>query len=194
MSKFVYIIHGYDSAPNKNWFIWLSESLLKINVKSKILSLPNPASPEPKEWLMSVAAQVDFINEDTYFVAHSLGTLSVLHFLQNLDSKSVDSNAKIGGYILVSGFCEHVKGLEMLDSFVDVKLNFDKLRKIAQNRLVISARDDSIVPTDFSYTLAQRLDSDFIQTRIGGHFMQTEGYTKMPLILEQLKRYFCDLY
>ncbi|MWV62840.1 serine hydrolase family protein [Helicobacter saguini] len=202
----VYIIHGYDSGVDKNWFPWLKNELGKMGVESHILPLPNPTQPKPQEWLDSMISQVlniGGVDINTYFVGHSLGTISTLHFLQslqNLDSKNhnLESNkvieSKIGGYILVSGFCSRVKGLEMLNNFIDFGFDFTRLRDICSKKLVISARDDSIVPTKFSYELAGNLDSDFIQTRSGGHFMQSEGYTKFPLVLEQLKRFFSNLY
>lgn len=46
-----------------------------------------------------------------------------------------------------------------------------------KNCVVISAKDDAIVPTNLSYKLAKSLDADFIQTQKGGHFMESEGYT-----------------
>lgn len=191
MKNRVYIVHGYDSGVDKNWFPWLANKLSEIGVECHILALPNPTHPKPYEWLDSMRLQISNsggVSTDTYFVGHSLGTISTLHFLQNLDS------INIGGYVLVSGFCAYVKGLEMLDCFIDFGFDFAKLRAITDKKVVISARDDSIVPSSFSYDLAQNLDSDFIQTRTGGHFMQSEGYKSFPLVLEQLKRFFGNLY
>lgn len=184
----VYVTHGYDSNPSKNWFMWLRDELEKIGVKTHLLQMPNPSAPNPSEWLDSMRKQVNNVDCNTYFVGHSLGTLTTMHFLQNLD---ID---RIGGFILVSGFYKPVKGLENLNSFVEIKINFKKLQNITHKRLVICARNDNIVPASFSYDLAQELDSDVFQTSSGGHFMETEGYTKFPLILEQLNRFFKNLY
>ena len=61
-----------------------------------------------------------------------------------------------------------------------------------KNRVVISAKDDVIVPTNLSYKLAKSLDSDFIQTQKGGHFMESEGYTDLPLVIEVFQNFSAE--
>lgn len=186
----LYILHGYDSAPDKNWFPWLKRTAEKVNIPCDILNLPNPSEPNPDEWLASIKEQINFTevgSEETFFVSHSLGTVATMNFLNSLDS-----SIKIGGYILVSGFYHFVPNLELLNPFIKATVDYKQLKNVTKNRLVISARNDTIVPTEYSYQLAQNLDCMFIQTSEGGHFMDSEGYTELPLVLEQLKLMITD--
>lgn len=61
-----------------------------------------------------------------------------------------------------------------------------------KNRVVISTKDDKIVPTNLSYKLAKSLDADFIQTQKGGHFMESEGYIDLPLVIEVFQNFSAE--
>ena len=53
---------------------------------------------------------------------------------------------------------------------------------------LISAKDDKVVPTWMSENLAKKLNAKFIQTPNGGHFMESEGFKDLPLVIEELER------
>lgn len=187
MTKQVYIVHGFGASADKHWFNWLKNALQKDkNVSVKILNMPNSENPSLEQWLETLRNEANVVGENTYFVGHSLGCISILRYLASLDSK----NAKVGGVILVSGFYESLRILPQLDSFTKPKLDMKKLTHIVQNRLVISARDDEIVPTNLSENLAKILNATFIQTPNGKHFMDKDGVTQMPLVLFILQHLF----
>lgn len=182
--KQVYIVHGFAANPSKHWFKWLESELEKDkNVSVKILNLPNSEKPNLQEWLNELKKEVKNVDSNTYFVGHSLGCITILRYVASLDSK-------IGGVILVSGFYEKLKILPQLDSFVTPTLDFNKIINLVQNRVVISARNDEIVPSILSNNLADKLQATFIQTANGKHFMDREGVDKMPLVLLLLRNYF----
>ena len=56
------------------------------------------------------------------------------------------------------------------------------------NAVVVTAKDDRIVPTQFSQTMAQHLRAKLILQSTGGHFLGDAGYTKLPVVLEELER------
>lgn len=186
--KQVYIVHGFAANANKHWFNWLKTELEKDkNISVKVLNMPNSEAPNLQEWLNTLKKEAGKVDENTYFVGHSLGCITILRYLSSLDSKNA---LKIGGVVLVSGFYEKLKILPQLDSFVSVPLDFERLSKVINERFVISARDDEIVPTTLSNNLADKLQATFIQTPKGKHFMDREGVTTMPLVLFLLQNLF----
>ncbi|MCI2235872.1 alpha/beta hydrolase, partial [Helicobacter sp. CaF467b] len=92
----------------------------------------------------------------------------------------------------VSPFDEELKKLPIFRSFTDKKPSYQILKNVIKNRVVISAKDDAIVPTNLSYKLARSLDADFIQTQKGGHFMESEGYTDLPLVIEVFQNFSAE--
>lgn len=177
-----YIVHGFDASPKKHWFEWLAGKLQEKGASVEILAMPNPQNPSLEEWINALQSNVK-LGDDTYLIGHSLGCITILQYLQRIE-------AKIGGFILVSGFYEPLSILPQLDSFTNPHLNFSKLISISPNRVVIAAKDDEIVPIHLSENLATKLEAKFIQTPNGGHFMESDGYTEMPLVLENLEAMF----
>lgn len=181
----IYITHGFEAYPQKHWFMWLKDTLAKKGIHTTIPAMPNAANPTPSEWIRTLQNEVTHIDTQSYFIGHSLGCIATLRFLQTLDREQ-----KIGGIVLVSGFDSPLQIYPNLNEFTKEPLEYDKLISLSHNRLVISARDDCIVPTKLSANLAQNLQATFIQTHKGGHFMQDDGFQTFPLLAHLLEFYF----
>ncbi|EAI3889978.1 TPA: serine hydrolase family protein [Campylobacter jejuni] len=181
--KHVYIVHGYGSDANYGWLPYTADTLRSLNNQVILPSFPNPNTPKLKEWLEFMRMHFTKLDENTYFITHSLGGIAVLDFLN-----SCDKDVKIGGLIMVSPFDEPLKILPILDEFVQVKLDFKKLKKMVNHIVIISAKNDSVVPTSISQNLSKKLNAQFIQTSTGGHFMESEGFNKLPLIIDIFKK------
>ncbi|WP_368410997.1 RBBP9/YdeN family alpha/beta hydrolase [Staphylococcus chromogenes] len=88
----VYIVYGYHANENKHWFKWLKNALELEGHDVKIIDLPNPDAPDVEEWLPALKTQATSIDGDTLFVAHSLGVITTLKFINDLNV------SHIGGY------------------------------------------------------------------------------------------------
>lgn len=118
----LYIVHGYGALPSEHWFAWLKSEMEKTGATVSIINLPTPDDPQPKAWQRALETQVTSLDNRTYFVAHSLGSITLLRFLE----KHL-TNAPIGGYILVSGFNERLPTLPQLDRFIKPDIDYGKL-------------------------------------------------------------------
>ena len=182
-AKKVYIIHGYDAHPHKHWFVWLKGELEQSkNVRVEILSLPNPSAPVLEEWLATLEVQIGVADEHSFIIGHSLGCITTLRYVERLDSV-----ASVGGVLLVSGFDKPLSILPSLNPFTRKPLDYPKLRQIIKQKVVLSAKYDIIVATKLSKELAENLGAEFIQTQTGGHFMESNGFTTFPLVLEKIQ-------
>lgn len=178
-----YIIHGYSASKKDHWFEWLKSELEKLNINTTILTLPSPNDPKPNEWQTALEEQIKDIDENTYFVTHSLGSISFLKYILSL--KDIK---KIAGYILVSPFNDSLPLLKQLDSFLEPSLDYDKLQRLTKNKTIISAKDDTIVPISLSKSLSGFLNSNFIEVEKGGHFLASDGFKEFPLLLKEFKK------
>ena len=182
-----YIIHGYGASPTDHWFSWLDGELRKRGAVVSIASLPNPYDPQPAEWQRALEQQVKSVDKDTYFIAHSLGSIALLDFL-----KEVRIEGQIGGYVLVSGFNASLPMLPQLDGFQQPDLDYEKLARVARTRIVIAALDDAIVPFPITQALASSLDAELISIEHGGHFLASDGFSQFPLLLNELEEATSD--
>ena len=182
----VIIIHGYAATPADHWFGWLENALTERGIEARRIALPDPTAPEPRAW----AERLDRLTRNTqrpvYFVAHSLGGIALLASLQ----RRIDADpagAHWAGLVLVSAFADPLPALPQLDAFVAAQLDFDAIHAHVDRQLVITARDDPIVPFNSSMALAERLHSPLLLAPDGGHFLGRDGYTRLPAVLSALR-------
>lgn len=173
-----YIVHGYDASPQSHWFAQLKEKFEANGVKTEILSLPEPAAPKLNEWLAVLKERV-ILGRQTYLVGHSLGCPTILNFLQKYGA-----NDGVAGVTLVSGLAKPLRGFEILDEFTSGGFDFAFIKSRALNRAVIAAKDDYVVPFEFSRELAEQLDAKFYPVQKGGHFLDRDGFTSFDLVYE----------
>ncbi|MBE2894213.1 RBBP9/YdeN family alpha/beta hydrolase [Spirabiliibacterium falconis] len=174
----LYIVHGYTANKNAHWFPWLVSQCEKHNIRAYSLEMPNSHAPHFEQWLRTLEQEI-ILDHDTILVGHSLGCISLLQYLQA--NKNVTS---VVGVVFVSGFCQSVTGLSELDEFCVKALNFDFLKQQILYKAVVSARDDTIVPWQYSEHLAEKLGADFYLFNSGGHFLDREGFTHLPVAFE----------
>ncbi|PZT48786.1 esterase [Helicobacter valdiviensis] len=179
----IYIVHGYGSTSDYGWLPSIAQELQEDKNSVWVPNLPKPFEPKLQEWLLSMQENFTKLDNKTYFITHSLGGVALLDFLS-----TQDENTRIGGVIMVSPFDEPLKILPVLDDFVEAKRDYKKLQKMIKHIVIISAKDDSVVPTTMSERLAKKLNAKFIQTQSGGHFMESEGFKKMPLVVQEFKK------
>jgi len=177
MKRDVYIIHGYGASPEKHWFPWLKKTMTNKGDKVTVLTMPSPETPKVTDWLSTLKENIKEINENTYFIAHSLGTITVLRYLS--EQKNLN---KFGGFILVSAFDRIIQGFEELKPFIETDLDYKKINAKSALKVIIAAKDDYIVPFEYSKEIAEKLNAQFYPIEKAGHFLDRDGITELPLI------------
>lgn len=180
----IYVVHGYTSSSQSEWFPWLKEQVKNIQVKIDIPDMPDSKNPQLETWLDHLRKNALDIDENTIFIGHSLGCVTALRYI-------LEKNIKIKGAILVSGFInenpmdEQTEGLQ---EFVDEPLDIARIKNLIPSRIVITATDDDIVPTEATQKLAEALDSNLIILSSGKHFIARDGYTDFPVLLSEIQK------
>ncbi|RDU53701.1 hypothetical protein CQA49_05610 [Helicobacter sp. MIT 00-7814] len=200
----IFITHGYDAHPQKHWFVWLKSQLENINTQNtqntplkellqdslsvEILKLPNPSAPSLDSWLACLQEAIGACDERTFLVGHSLGCITTLRYIN--ESLLSGQSQNVGGVVLVSGFYENLEILPELNTFINppnrAPLQWESLQKAINSRVVLCAKDDVIVPSVLSENLANKLNAELIMVEKGGHFMESDGFKELPIMLEIL--------
>lgn len=183
MKKRLFVIHGYDANPQKHWFPWLKDKMEKNEYEVNVLEMPTPSEPQLKEWIAQINEAVNKIDENTYFVAHSLGTITLLQYLSKYEDLP-----KFKGFILVSGFDEVIPDFKFLEQFTKEKVDYNKIKAKAQNIFMVASENDTIVPINFSKKVSEKLESKMYTFKSLGHFLDRDGVLEVPLIEELLKK------
>lgn len=179
-SKRVFIVHGYMAKASDHWFGWLKDVLTMNSIKTEILMMPNSDNPDSTVWQETLTKKIDRIDKQTFIVAHSLGCISVLRYLNN------HSEFELGGLILVSGFNSKLPALPQLDKFIKESRLTDNLSLNIGRTVVFASTDDPFVPMEMTKALAESLDGKYIQVESAGHFLGSDGYINFSELLNEL--------
>ena len=179
--KHVYIIHGYNATPSAHWFPWLKQKLIGDGILASVLPMPNPTHPRCEIWLKYLKEHVHTPNQNTFFVAHSLGCITLLQYLST-------QYKKIGGMILVSGFSTPLTALPELDEFTKGGFDPKRIVQLVPHRSVVASKDDLIVPYKQTEDLGRLLQARFFEIEKGGHFLASDGFVQLPIVYEELQK------
>ncbi|MDQ5938347.1 MAG: serine hydrolase [Patescibacteria group bacterium] len=183
MKKRVFLIHGWDGSPDKGWRPWLKKELEANGFEVQALALPNPRTPELQTWLDHINNSVGQLDNQCYFVCHSLGNITILRYLESLAVEK-----KIGGVVMVAGFCSNL-GYKELASFFPNQgwLDWDKIKSHCDKFVAIHSDNDPFVSTHYGEELFQKyLGAKYILEHDKKHFGDNDNITELPSALEAI--------
>lgn len=178
----VVIVHGYEAAPDANWFPWLEGALQAEGIGVTVVPLPAPDAPDTAAWENAVSAALGVPDARTVVVAHSLGAVTALRVLATLQEPW-----ELGGLVLVAGFTEPLDALPELDSYLATDVDVERVARRVHQRTVIRSETDPFVPPAASDDLAKRLGARLQVYPGAGHFMTEDGVTALPAVLDLLR-------
>ena len=181
--KRVVIVHGFKSKPDTNWKPWLKEELRAKGFTVEVPAMPNTAHPVASEWNEKLTGTVGNPNEDTYLVGHSLGSITVLRYLESLKG-----DQRVGGAILLAGFGERFQKYNegSHDSFFDHDLNWQDIREHCGQFTAIHDEDDQNVEIGQLEVFRRKLGAKVITTKGKGHYGSPDGVYEVPIVRDEL--------
>ena len=114
-------------------------------------------------------------------VGHSLGCITICHYLDRV------REARADGCVFVAGFSGNIR-LQAIKEFYETKADLQNVKKKIGKSISILSLDDHAVPAEKSREFARELGSELIEVSGYGHFMGSEGVTKLPLILPEIQK------
>ncbi|MCU7698393.1 alpha/beta hydrolase [Acinetobacter sp. AYS6] len=177
----IFVLHGYSASINDHWFQDLKHQIEDEHTSVTLIPFPDSENPDVDAWQKVLDLQIPNVDENTYFVAHSLGVITLLHFLQRHDYQN------IGGMILVSGFSDFISDSSVLNSYITKSKVDTNYFKGIKKKLVYLSDNDDLVPPKLTIQLAKEIDAPYITVPNGGHFLGREGYTAFPQLVDSLK-------
>lgn len=178
----VFIVHGYTAAPSSHWFPWLAERLRERGAAVDVIPLPNSDKPDPHAWDECLRDHIGVPDEGTHFVAHSLGCVSLLKYLQ-----AWPHEVRIGTLILVAGFADRLLNFPELDPFVTTPVDFATVQRLTKDRHVFVSDNDVYVHPHHTEKLAEDLQARLHRKPGAGHFLGSEGFERLDEVLALLE-------
>jgi len=184
MKKKIYLIHGWGgSSSGVLWFDWLKEELRKKGHEVIAFDMPNTEHPKIEEWVKYLEENIKDVDENTYFVGHSVGCQTILRFLEKLHK-----HKRVGGCVFVAGWFKVLalepEELEIAHPWMNTKIEFERVLDHCDSFLSIFSGDDPYVHIDEANEFKKILGSRIVIKKKEGHFNDAE---KIKEVLEFLK-------
>jgi len=179
--KRVFIIHGWEANPEMHWFFWLKKKLEEQGFKVEVPVMPNTMEPKVKEWPAHLAKIVGKLDEQTYFVGHSIGCQAILRYLAK------GRRHRSGGVVLVAPWFK-LTNLETEEEkmiakpWLEEPIDFNKLKN-SSKFIGIFSNNDPYVPLVNSEILKKKLVAEIIIIPNAGHFNFEDGFDQLPTAL-----------
>jgi len=185
--KRVFIIHGWGFKPKHNWYPWLKKELENKDFEVVVPEMPNTEEPEIDAWVQRLEEVIGELDEQTYFVAHSIGCQAVLRYLEKADKK-------IGGVVCVGGWFE-LTGIEdegeevavAARPWLETPIDFERVKNTTDTFIAILSDDDYYVSFEkHKKMFKENLDAEIVVEKKKGHFVKDDGVTELPSALESV--------
>jgi len=182
--KRVFLIHGWGGNPENNWFPWLKQKLEEQGFQVIVPSMPNAEEPKINVWVPFLTELVGEVDEETYFIGHSIGCQTIMRFLENQTNK-------IGGIIFVAGFfnlpyLETEEEKQIAKEWLETPIDTEKIKSLTQNIIAIFSDNDEDVPLSDSKLFEEKLKAKIIIEKDKGHFDDDHGIKELPVVLKEL--------
>ncbi len=167
--KKAYLIHGWGGSSEGGWFDWLKKELPKYNVKVYAFDMPNTDHPKIEEWVRYLEENVKNIDEETYFVGHSIGCQTIMRYLEKLPKNKI-----VRGCVFVAGWFNLInlskEEMSIAHPWTTTKIDFNRIKRHTDNFLCIFSDNDEVVPLSESETFKKELNAKIIHKKKMGHF------------------------
>ena len=182
----IFIIHCWDGTKDDGWYPWLDKEL--SNKKNKVyrFNMPNTDKPKIEEWVSFLDKKVKILDENTYFIGHSIGCQTIMRYLQTKEIK------KIGGILFVSPWLDLLDyAIEDEESFLVAKpwltekINFDKIKQFTNNINCIFSSNDYFVSLEQKDKFEKLLNAKTIVVNDKGHISQDDNVYELKEILDE---------
>jgi len=189
LMKKIYLVHCWDGTSTDGWYPWLSEKMKEENVNLIKFDMPNTSCPKIDEWVKKLNSEVKLLDNETYFVGHSIGCQTILRYLETKDITN------IGGILFVAPWLDLLpKAIEDEDSYkiaqpwINTPIDFEKIKKFTNNINCIFSDDDYFVSIDQEKEFRNKLNAKTIIVNNKGHISQEDNVYELQEIFDLCKR------
>jgi len=185
--KRLFIVHGWDGSSKEPMIAWLGKTGTELGFETTVLDMPNPSVPTIDAWTKHLEDSVYYVDQDTYFMGHSIGCQAVLRYLE------MNKGSQLGGVILIAPAFV-VSGLDTQEDqdifrpWKDRLIDFTSIRPMSSNFVTIFSDNDESVPLEVNKDIIEKgLGQKIIIEHGKGHFSEEDGVVDLLVAKEILE-------
>ena len=185
--KRLFVVHGWGGSKDRLMTAWLGKTGTEIGFETTVLDMPNTNVPTIDAWTKHLEDTVYYVDQDTYFIGHSLGCQAVLRYLE------MNKGSQIGGIILIApafiiAGLETQEAKDIVRPWHDRPIDFASIRSMNGKCVTIFSDNDQVVPLEANKEIVEKgLGGKIVIEKGKGHFAQEDGIVDVPVVKEILE-------
>src|SRR3989339_1757277 len=187
-NKKVYLIHRWGGDSESDWYGWTKKELEKKGIPVGVFDMPNTDNPKIEKWVKYLEENIKDVDEQTYFIGHSIGCQTIMRYLEKLHK-----HKKIAGCVFVAGWFDLIlsahdsEELKIAHPWINTKIDFGRVLDHCNKFLAIFSNNDPCVHVDEAVKFKKNLGAKIIMKKNEEHFTEEDKIKKIPEILEFIK-------
>ncbi|KHO54939.1 MAG: hypothetical protein QT10_C0009G0021 [archaeon GW2011_AR19] len=182
-NKKVYLIHRWGGDSESDWYGWTKKELEKKGIPVGVFDMPNTDNPKIEKWVKYLEENIKDVDEQTYFIGHSVGCQTILRYLEKLHK-----HKRIAGCVFVAPWFELInlepEEMKIAHPWINTQIDFSRILDHCNNFLAIFSKNDPYVHLDEIEKFKKNLGAKIIIKEKQGHFTEEDGIKKIHEILE----------
>ena len=182
-NKKVYLIHRWGGDSESDWYGWTKKELEKKGIPVGVFDMPDTDNPKIEKWVKYLEENIKDVDEQTYFIGHSVGCQTILRYLEKLHK-----HKRIAGCVFVAPWFELInlepEEMKIAHPWINTQIDFSRILDHCNNFLAIFSKNDPYVHLDEIEKFKKNLGAKIIIKEKQGHFTEEDGIKKIHEILE----------
>jgi len=185
--KRLIIVHGWNGSSQEPLISWLGKIGTEAGFETTVLDMPNPGVPTINAWTKHLEDNVYYVDQDTYFIGHSMGCQAILRYLE------MNKGSKLGGAILIAPFLAQLTGLKNQEEediarpWIERPIDFAAIRAMGGKFVTIFSDNDKFAPLEANKSAFEKaLNPQIIIEHSKGHFSEDDAVVELPSVGEAL--------
>ena len=185
----IYIVHCWDGTKDDGWYPWLDKNLSNDHNIVYRFNMPDTSNPEINKWVSFLNEQVGTLDNNTYFVGHSIGCQTILRYLQTKDV------CNIGGILFVAPWLDLLdfaisdeESYNTAKPWLTTPIDFEKIKRFTNNIHCIFSDDDYFVSLDQKNKFEKLLNAKTLVVSGKGHISQDDDVFELNEILDECSK------
>ncbi len=185
--KRAFIVHGWDGSPQDHWYPWLRKKLETLGFKVIVPAMPETSEPNIEKWVSHLRKQVGTMDEETFFIGHSIGCQTIMRYLET-------QKERCGGAFFVAGWLkldnlEDEGSREIAGPWLNMPINFNKVKeKIGALTVFLSSNEPFGYVEENAKLFREKLGAKVVLEKDKGHFTEDDGVREVPEVVDAIKR------
>lgn len=186
MIKRVFLIHGWEGNPDKEWFPWAKQQLEQLGYEVHAPQMPDTDNPQIDAWVSALVSEVGKPEQTDIFIGHSIGCQAIIRYLEALaDGEKVEKVIFVAGWLTLSSESTPTdKEREIAKPWLENIIDFNQVKNKADSFACVFSDNDPYVPLDKNTQMfREKLGAQIIVEKNMGHFTLDDGVKKLPILL-----------